>query len=290
MKILLLSDLHIGNGLNFIDEDKNFGRIKDCIIQRWANDDDKPIILITGDITDSGTKRQYNKTKSIIDELMMNLFVVHMVPGNHDYGPKGNLALKRCFKRFKRILYGIEGVSYPYVKIQQSSNFKVAFIGLDSMAGECKDIERFFADGELGISQLEELQDTLDYLEEMEEQENQECLKIVFLHHHPFVFPKDRENFITLKAEKWLHALDDGKGFMELVSNKRIDILAFGHDHDHIDFSEPIEDIPPLTETYSINTILSCGKSTKRKDGSFPAWLIEIDANKNIVVTNPGLN
>ena len=96
---------------------------------------------------------------------------------------------------------------------------------------------------------------------------------VVALHHHPFLFPDDP---IFEKAREWLgHRLKDGAELMRLVAG-RIDALLFGHEHRHVDFSEPI-DGRVLTREYDIPCILCSGKST---DPGLPARLITLEGRR----------
>ncbi len=109
------------------------------------------------------------------------------------------------------------------------------------------------------------------------------------MHHHPFIFPKDKKNAIKLAVEKLTHALDDGEDLMNQISNRRIDALLFGHDHDHINFDKKVKGQERQTLVYDISQILSCGKSTKKLNGSYPTWLLEIDDQGKITVKDPKL-
>lgn len=71
MKILQISDLHIGNGLSSTKEGKNTKKIVQLINKKWGNDTDKPIILITGDVTDSGKRSFYAITIMVLKETLL---------------------------------------------------------------------------------------------------------------------------------------------------------------------------------------------------------------------------
>lgn len=286
MEILHLSDIHVGNGLNTISETKNMKKIVKIIVQKWRISDIKPVILVTGDVTDSGSKREYKRAHSIFNELKKQGFEVCFAPGNHDYGVKGNYAEKKRFKRFKKYLCGVERVSYPYVKVVPQVLHEVVFIGLNSMKAETNADDRFLADGELGENQLVELAEILDDLEELEEN-GSKYVKVVYLHHHPFILPHDKENAIKLGFEKMTHMLKDGNDLMQLLKG-RVDAVLFGHDHHHENYSRGQEQ--PLADKYAISTILSCGKTTKEENGKFPVWLLGINDNGEIAVTESSLS
>jgi 3',5'-cyclic AMP phosphodiesterase CpdA len=233
----------------------------------WKNSNDKPIIVITGDIVDDGRKSQFKKAQEIlIDPLKKANFKVISIPGNHDYGWIGNFAQKKKFKYFKRYLIGLRRVSYP--DLIEFDNGKLVIICLNSMKSETGFYDGLLADGELGGKQLNELDEILDYLDGMAD--NMKPAVAICLHHHPFIFPG--MNDLKEAGERIAHQLKDGDELMELIGN-RVDVLLFGHDHHHIDFSKERKG-RILTDEYKIPVILSSGKST---DSGHPARLITIN-------------
>jgi hypothetical protein len=62
---------------------------------------------------------------------------------------------------------------------------------------------------------------------------------------------------------------------MRLIGG-RVDALLFGHEHRHVDFSEPFAG-HVLTEEYGIPCILASGKST---DPELPARVITIGGRR----------
>ena len=88
MRILHISDLHIGR------EDK-VGRWKQAekivreTIREWGGDDDKPLVLITGDVVDDGAEVEFVEARRILRPLHRAGFQVAPLPGNHDYGWNG---------------------------------------------------------------------------------------------------------------------------------------------------------------------------------------------------------
>jgi hypothetical protein len=168
------------------------------------------------------------------------------------------------------------------------------FIGLNSMKGELGYLDRWLADGELGKKQLSDTVGLLRNLNTRPQAEKKKEKVILFLHHHPFIFPHGR--FLKDQYEKICHYLKDGEEFMTKIAGLA-DILLFGHEHEHINFSGT-----PLSKRYKIPYILSCGKSTvasrelrvNRKNmtmGPKPlgqkgllAWDIHIDDNGRVKI------
>ena len=87
-KIIHLSDLHIGNWLEFpqktIEEDNLKKLVKH--IKKSYKGNPKPLILITGDLTHDGESKQYEQAKILLKPLIEAGFIVWPIPGNHDYG------------------------------------------------------------------------------------------------------------------------------------------------------------------------------------------------------------
>lgn len=264
MKILHISDLHIGKEETDVDEWRQAERLVRLIKRYWGNDGEKPLVLITGDVVDDGREVEFIEARRILEPLHRAGFQVVPLPGNHDYGWNGAYAQEKRFKLFKKHLLGIENrVTYPDVPYADD---RVALITLNSMRAESGFWDGLLADGELGDAQLNELGEILTTLHN----ERPKSYKIVVaLHHHPFLFPGDP--FIKKTRERLGHRLKDGADFMRLVGG-RIHALLFGHEHRHVDFAKPV-DGRVLTEEYDIPVILCSGKST---DPGLPARIITI--------------
>ncbi|MCP4261612.1 MAG: metallophosphoesterase [Planctomycetes bacterium] len=297
-KIIHLSDLHIGNWVEFPQK-----TIEEDHLKKWVQhigesyqSDPKPIILITGDLIHDGDPKQYRDAKSLLMPLIESGFIVWPIPGNHDYGRLGNHAKKGRFKYFKGTFFGRDNPHYPhenvtYPQIKQIKKIGGHWlIGLNSMKGELGFTDKWLADGELGEKQLRNTIGVLKDLNKRTPEEKEKEKVILFLHHHPFIFP--HHNFLKKGIEKIGHYLKDGEEFMEKITGL-VDILLFGHEHEHINFSKT-----PLSKRYKIPYILSCGKSTavsseflvnkknikkqptESEQEGLLAWEINIDAGK----------
>lgn len=269
MKVLHLSDLHFGNESSSIDEAKEARALKSKIIKRWGNSKNKPLILITGDVVDDGERYQMEDAqREFFSPLRKKGFRLLAVPGNHDYGWNGGHAKAKRFKDFKEILIGPRSVTYPDVPDPiNCGDYDLILIGLNSMKAETGRYDGWLADGELGDDQLNVLGERL---ENVRDHYTKDTVVLVYLHHHPFLYPDDT---LYEKVKEYAgHYLKDGSDLMNILSGK-IDILLFGHEHRHFNFSRPMKK-KVLTEKYKIPVILSCDKSTKP---SHPAWLITIN-------------
>jgi 3',5'-cyclic AMP phosphodiesterase CpdA len=271
MRILHISDLHIGKEGD-VDRWKKAEKIVRETIREWGDDDDKPLVLITGDVVDDGAEVEFIEARRILRPLHRAGFQVAPLPGNHDYGWNGAHAEEKRFKLFKKYLLGIETrVTYPDVPYADKD---VALITLNSMHAETGFWDGLLADGELGARQLDELDELITTLRD----ERKKSYRIVVaLHHHPFQFPDDPP--LKKIKERLGHRLKDGDDLMKLLSG-RIDALLFGHEHRHVDFSEPF-DGHLFTEEYDIPCILSSGRST---DPGLPARVITIGGRRKVRV------
>jgi 3',5'-cyclic AMP phosphodiesterase CpdA len=268
MRILHISDLHIGKEETDVDEWRQAEKIVRRIIRAWGGDEEKPLVLITGDVVDDGREVEFIEARRILRPLHRAGFQVAPLPGNHDYGWNGSYAQEKRFKLFKRYLLGIETrVTYPDVPYADDD---VTVITLNSMQAETGFWDGLLADGELGNRQLDELGELITTLHD----ERRKTHRIVVaLHHHPFLFPGDPP--LEYLKERLTHRLKDGADLMRLLSG-RIDALLFGHEHRHVDFSEPFEG-QVLTEKYDIPCILCSGKST---DPGLPARVITFQGRR----------
>jgi 3',5'-cyclic AMP phosphodiesterase CpdA len=268
MKILHISDLHIGKEETVIKEWEQAENLVRRILREWRNDKDKPLILITGDVVDDGREVEFIEARRILRPLQRAGFQVAPLPGNHDYGWQGSFAQEKRFKHFKRYLLGITNrVTYPDVPYWDDD---VTVITLNSMLAETGFWDGLLADGELGSRQLDELGELITTVREERKKSHR---IVVALHHHPFLFPDDPP--LKRAKERLMHRLKDGDDLMRLLSG-RIDALLFGHEHRHIDFSQPFEG-RVVTEEYDISCILSSGKST---DPGLPARVITFEGRR----------
>jgi len=267
MRILHISDLHIGKESD-VDRWKNAEKLVREIKRAWGDDDDKPLVLITGDVVDDGTEVEFIEARRILRPLHRAGFQVAPLPGNHDYGWNGAHALEKKFKLFKKYLLGIENrVSYPDVPY---ANNDVTLITLNSMLAETGFWDGLLADGELGSRQLEDLDELITTLRDERKKTHR---IVVALHHHPFQFPDDPP--LRKIKERIGHRLKDAEELMEMLAG-RIDVLLFGHEHRHVDFSKPFGG-RLFTKEFEIPCILSSGRST---DPDLPARVITLEGRR----------
>lgn len=257
-RILHISDLHVRkkrkkNGKETVKENANLSKVVRSIRSNGKWQKNKPIILITGDLVHDGTSDQFIDARDLLDPLYRDGFMVRIVPGNHDYGRLGNHAIESRFECFKAIFYPGQHVSYPH-GIDPPWPGGHLFIGLNSMKAECDYVDGLGADGELGAKQINLTVKLIDQFRKTAGRSRKKHKVIVYLHHHPFLYPDD--SALEDIGEYLVHYLKDGDDFMRLMAG-RVDILAFGHEHRHLNFSGTA-----ISRKYAIPHILSCGKTT----------------------------
>lgn len=297
-RILQISDLHIGDENR---EAENLDTIIEHIIKKEEWNANKPIIIVTGDITQRGRREEFVNARNAFARLKHQAdYEILFLPGNHDYGAHGvwGKVSEKRFNDFKQTF----GKVFDTIEYLNKKNINGhTIINLDSIQGQVGTSDNRLADGEVGASQREALDNLLSTPETKDRPSEKKV--IVCIHHHPFIFPG--ESYLTTKGEKVGHALDDDDEFRDVIKG-RVDVLIFGHDHKHFNFSDTYLSGNDREDAYNIPKILSCGKSTEngneyilsengevdmkesrripnRKSGLF-GWFIEIDDDGNIKV------
>ncbi len=243
VKIIFLGDMHVGRNKDK-EEENNFNVIVKKILRDHT---DASVISFAGDIVNDGRKSQYKAATLLLEPLMEN-YLVWGVPGNHDYGWKGNHAQRKRFKYFKHMFSPLNNISYPDIQHDKEGNIHIC---LNTMKEETNGLDGLLADGELGERQIEDLDGILGKLESRPSTQK----VLISLHHHPFLFPD--EGAIHRAGEKIGHWLKDGDDLTGVISNRGVDALMFGHEHRHLNFSKT-----NISKQYGIPCILSAGKCT----------------------------
>ena len=256
MKVIQLSDLHIGKSDNF----EKCSRIVDWIVENRGIHQARAVV-ISGDLVDDGRIWQFEKAKELIDRLRQAGLPVLAAPGNHDYGPDGIRESSISQRGFSELISGIE--DYPAVFVIDGQ----AFIILDSMAEEMRNREIWGAQGFLGEEQLFRLDRMLDELAGNPDIEN----VVLAMHHHPFDY-------------LFYHGLRDHEDLKGVISRRvdeppRVNVFLFGHKHHENRFNDPEDNKEAL---YGIDMIYSSGSTVERNsDGKMVLPVIEL-ADKTI--------
>ena len=208
MKFIHLSDLHIHR---YDASNKKVEELFDCIEKKYKD----YYLIITGDITDDGDERQYEKAYNILKNFKDKLFIC---PGNHDFGAIGNYFSMERAKRFDEMLatpLGQNGTfigeNIPVINVLKDAGNEIILIALDTNL-ETESVFDY-ACGEVGEKQLKYLNTILS------DGSVKNMTKIIFMHHHPFMV---NNPFMELK---------DARDFFE-TSYLKADLLLFGHKHE----------------------------------------------------------
>ena len=194
MKFLHLSDTHI-HAINNNDE---LQKRLDYIQREYPEHN----VILTGDVTDDGSKEQYEIASKILDPRW------YLCPGNHDYGVIGSFYSEEAAERFDFFARDDFIGKMPLVYHPAEG---VIFICLNS---NLKTPDPFdFACGEIGFGQ------TFNLKEILANPSIKDSVKIVCLHHHPFIHGDPAME------------LQDAKDFIRAIYGK-VDILLFGHKHE----------------------------------------------------------
>jgi 3',5'-cyclic-AMP phosphodiesterase len=208
MKFIHLSDLHIHT--HDMDNTDTISML-DFIRANYPDHQ----LIITGDITDDGSVRQYEKAKALFEPFRGRIF---FCPGNHDFGAAGNFYSHERALRFDDILAKpfnqggtFKGDSTPVVNVLNDGPIKIMLIALDSNLETQHPFD--FACGEIGEPQLNGLKTILST------SPVSGMVKVLFLHHHPFIV---NDPFMELKDAQDLASTIYG----------RVDMVLFGHKHE----------------------------------------------------------
>ena len=211
--VIHLSDLHIGL------RQKESTRTR-MIFNKIAKSFPEIPVIITGDLTDSGVKIQFRKTREFLDELS-SANPILAVPGNHDYAWKGNWFHADAWKNWVKYLgsplgWGMNeipwmGVDYEPKGVDGLGVWKdgpYVYFGIDS--GDPLD-KQISARGYISKKLASALKESLANYEGK--------TRIAFLHHHPF-------------TEKFFIKLYGSKGLLDALKDN-CELLLFGHHHEY---------------------------------------------------------
>jgi 3',5'-cyclic AMP phosphodiesterase CpdA len=165
-------------------------------------------VVITGDVTDSGTATSYVVAKRILKAWLVPERL-SVVPGNHDCGTWGRTFMPERRTHFRTTFAPTlaAGMSFPWLKLVGP----LALVGLDSNAmPEGEPLER----GRLGAGQLKRLDALLARLPAGR-------VPVVLVHHHPYDLEPASE-------------LEDAEALRDCLARRlgrRTSLVLFGHRH-----------------------------------------------------------
>jgi 3',5'-cyclic AMP phosphodiesterase CpdA len=247
VKIIHLSDTHVGYGGN----EMLLRKIVEDLTKSRPCDTKQHLLIHTGDLVDDAANPSASKAaRALLEELREFGYGVLLCPGNHDYGDSMSMTrqhaddFRSAFGDFfylqgdtcamgARALANGTGDIFPVVHIIAD----IALIGLDSCWAEMNWLDRFFAEGKLGVEQLLDLNMLLDRPELAGKK------IIIYLHHHPFYYGYKVKPDLS-EAHAWSHwlasvtrsfrRLKDAYSFNQIVRD-RVHVLLFGHVHFGLD-------------------------------------------------------
>jgi 3',5'-cyclic AMP phosphodiesterase CpdA len=165
-------------------------------------------VVITGDVTDSGTATAYVVAKRILKPWLAPARL-SVVPGNHDCGTWGRTFMPDRRASFRSTFAPTlsASMSFPYLKLVGP----LAIVGLDSnVTAEGEPLER----GRLGKGQLTRLDALLGRVPASR-------VPVVLLHHHPYDHDPEKE-------------LEDAAALRDCLERRlarRASLVLFGHHH-----------------------------------------------------------
>ena len=179
-------------------------------------------MLATGDITDDGDEVQYAKALAAFQPFISRLL---LAPGNHDYGPLGNLYLRECAEAFDSYLLHRLAIEHRYIDkqpavdvLEDEKGTQVLAVGLNSVLETSSPLD--FARGAIGPGQLTALQGILSA------PRYSGMHKLVYLHHRP-------------QKCDWFLELMDTEDFMAILNHTGVEVVAFGHTGGNMSPLEP---------------------------------------------------
>lgn len=209
IEIYHVSDLHLGRDTR--EAKRLLKKVKDKF---EIGEHKNRYLLVTGDITQHGSKRQYIMALKALAPFKDKAWIA---PGNHDYGIFGFIYSEHRAKNFDGILAGGLSIGHqffpklPFSKLIEDGNGnKVLLIGVNSCLKTSSWLD--IASGEIGEEQRNSLERILA------ESKYKDIPKIVFLHH----IPHRRAHGIGM-------SLIDFSELMDIVRDK-VDALTFGHE------------------------------------------------------------
>lgn len=162
------------------------------------------VLVMTGDITDDGREEQYAHALELLAPFAGRIVIV---PGNHDFGPLGNIYKVECVRRFAKLKAALRA-DKPYMfRIDGVAVGEVICLDANLRTGTIVD----FAQGKVGRWALWKLRRQLDAMRKAR------AISVVAIHHNPFY-------------QDWFCRLQDAKDFFGVVLG-RADIVLMGHEH-----------------------------------------------------------
>jgi len=205
MKLIHVSDLHIGGGDAQLDGTRKFVRhMLDSPVEDAS-------IIISGDIVDGRNGAEWVEARKVLASLSVRYKHVLICCGNHDVSDKRGLTYdKRAADRSRFYINGLcpdFKLTNKGLRIFDHPDFKI--VGVDSNLGNDDDFFAPLARGEIGDGQLLGL--------EMELQDDKPI--VIVIHHKAY-------------CQDFFHLLEDADKFIKLIERRdNVKAIMFGHLH-----------------------------------------------------------
>jgi predicted MPP superfamily phosphohydrolase len=261
IRITHVSDLHFHKNNS---DNAQADALLNSIAERYSFlKDETNYLLVTGDIVDDGDDRQYSHARSMLERFEGGIL---LCPGNHCYGPYGNVYRAECADRFDQLVLELKINTEPNrsyknqdISVKVLSDGKgvdILTIGLNSILDTDSVLD--FAKGGIGIKQLNDLDMVLSNPEYIP------MKKLIYLHHRP-------------QKCTWYLELTDSEDLMAVLNN-RADIVCFGHSGGSMSVTEPEQTQAMLAKKkrFGVPFLLNAASSVKMEmfyeivvDGSY---------------------
>jgi len=244
--IIHLSDLHIGRGMDEINHTTT-------IVNKIKAEYEGAPVLVTGDLTNAASKKQYQDTSNLLEDLLEKNPVL-MVPGNHDCSRGAFGSYYSPVARSNWIKYLGPPSKWCGSELQWQGNAvdgldvwednPIVYFGIDSCKKKSPK-NNYILNGFISEKLANDLKASLKAYEGK--------TRIVFLHHHPITKAPD---FIALDGDdRLLGALKDNS-----------ELLLCGHKHSYKDWQD----------YHGIPLIISSHKSTDTIKGKVQIITIDV--------------
>lgn len=199
------SDLHVGQHPGRL---ATLHQLVARVVER-ARAGEQLAVIITGDVTESGAQLELDAARHALAPLASAAVPIVAVPGNHDCGAHGIIWCGDARARYEAWHRDVCAPSEADRWPREWWLGDLRVIGLDSQAGNARDILPPLARGEVGTLQLVRLEVMLQT----------PAPTVVILHHHPL----------------WhdiAHILEDARELRALIERRRhVGLVLFGHQH-----------------------------------------------------------
>jgi len=254
IKIIHLSDLHFSSGA--IDDSSGGGHNFEvlCALTEYLKDISFDKLIITGDLTDSGTPGAFQNVSTwLSSEVATNMskkiglkiedsskFLV--VPGNHDlYDNEDSIVFPNFIQKQGKYYYKCF-LSTPFFSILKKDGISIVFFGIDSgksgtpAKGEIDEDDLHFINLHCNDGRRYGLIDEITGFS-LTKDEFKNAVKVLVLHHHFF---KKKHQI----SNKWLK-MQNTKSALSLLFINDFSLALSGHKHidyfDSISFSSALD-------------------------------------------------